>query len=120
MRNIGLASCVCGGDAAEVALISTTSPDLLAVEPPELIGGGIAVSQARPELLLETARAVRRAGFAGRLLCGAGIVTGTDVRAAIELGMDGVLVASSVVRSDDWRAKVFELAHPLSEAVSQS
>ncbi len=113
MRKLGLSSCVCGQDAREVVVMAGFAPDLLAVEPPELIGGGVAVSQARPGLLLETARSARAAGFRGRLLCGAGIVTGNDVRAAMGLGMDGVLVASSVVKSNDWRSKISELAAAL-------
>ena len=113
MKGLGLRSCVCGEDAAEVAGFAALGPEYLAVEPPELIGSGVAVSKARPELLTEASAAVRGAGYAGRLLCGAGIVSGEDARAAVELGMDGVLVASSVVRSRDWETKVRELASAL-------
>jgi triosephosphate isomerase len=38
------------------------------------------------------------------VLCGAGISTGEDVRKALELGAEGVLLASSVVKAGDWRA----------------
>ena len=93
--------------------MSAFAPEYLAVEPPELIGSGIAVSQARPELLRDTVASARGAGYSGRLLCGAGIVSGEDVRTAVRLGMDGILVASSVVKSKDWRAKVRELAAAL-------
>jgi triosephosphate isomerase len=113
MKRLGLSSCVCGEDAREVAAMAAFAPEYLAVEPPELIGSGIAVSKARPELLRETVDSARRAGFAGRLLCGAGIVTGEDARAAIQLGMDGILVASSVVKSQNWEAKIGELATSL-------
>jgi triosephosphate isomerase len=44
------------------------------------------------------------------LLCGAGIVSGEDVAAAVRLGTKGVLVASSVVKASDWTAKLKELA----------
>ena len=47
------------------------------------------------------------------VLCGAGIVSGEDVARAVELGADGVLVASSVVKAEDWEAKVRELANSL-------
>ncbi|MGA2665222.1 MAG: triose-phosphate isomerase [Nitrososphaerales archaeon] len=113
MKGLGLRSCVCGEDAGQVAGFAPLGSEYLAVEPPELIGGGIAVSKARPELLGETSAAARGAGYTGRLLCGAGIVSGEDARAAMELGMDGILVASSVVRSADWRSKVRELASAL-------
>ncbi len=113
MKGLGLASCVCGEDTDEVVKMADFAPEYLAVEPPELIGSGIAVSQTRPELLRQTVTAARGAGYGGRLLCGAGIVTGNDARAAIRLGMDGILVASSVVRSKEWETKVRELAAAL-------
>ena len=62
---------------------------------------------------------MKGAGYAGRLLCGAGIVTGEDARAAVNLGIDGILVASSVVRSKDWESKIRELAAALLLGLSQ-
>jgi triosephosphate isomerase len=47
------------------------------------------------------------------VLCGAGIVSGDDARAATELGARGILVASSVVKATDWEAKIRELASAL-------
>ncbi|MDA4114829.1 MAG: triose-phosphate isomerase [Thaumarchaeota archaeon] len=113
MKGLGLASCVCGEDASEIVTMAGFAPEYLAVEPPELIGSGIAVSKARPELIRESVSSVRAAGYAGRLLCGAGIVTGEDARAAVRLGMDGILVASSVVKSKDWESKIKDLASAL-------
>jgi triosephosphate isomerase len=113
MKGLGLSSCVCGEDAKEIVILAGLAPEYLAVEPPELIGSGIAVSKARPELIRESVSSVKGAGYAGRLLCGAGIVTGEDARAAVKLGMDGILVASSVVRSKDWESKIAELAGAL-------
>ena len=119
MKKLGLRSCVCGEDAGEIAKLAALDPEYLAVEPPELIGSGVAVSQARPELLRETLTAARGASFRGMLLCGAGIVTGEDAAAAMKLGMDGVLVSSSVVRSQDWEGKIGELARALVGGVQQ-
>jgi triosephosphate isomerase len=113
MKGLGLSSCVCGEDTGEIVSLAALDPEYLAVEPPELIGSGIAVSNARPELLRETVKSARGAGYSGKLLCGAGIVSGDDASAAMRLGMDGVLVASSVVKSKDWGAKVRELATAL-------
>jgi triosephosphate isomerase len=97
----------------EAAKLSALNPKYLAVEPPELIGSGVAVSRAKPELIERTVAAVRKAGFTGKVLCGAGIVTGEDVAKAVELGADGVLVASSVVKAADWESKIEELARSL-------
>ncbi len=109
MKSLGMKSCVCAETAQEAVKISALDPEFLAIEPPELIGTGRAVSKARPELLTETADAVKGAGYKGSLLCGAGIVSGDDVSAAMRLGTEGILVASSVVKAQDWAAKLREL-----------
>jgi triosephosphate isomerase len=109
MRGLGLKTCACAETAEEAVEISAVKPEFLAIEPPELIGTGRAVSTARPELITETANALAKAGYSGRLLCGAGIVSGKDVSAAMMLGTEGVLIASSVVKARDWHAKLSEL-----------
>jgi triosephosphate isomerase len=113
MKALGLTSCACAEDTAEAVKIAALNPEFLAIEPPELIGTGRAVSKARPELLSETAEALAKAGFKGSLLCGAGIVSGEDVAAAMRLGTEGILVASSVVKAQDWQAKLRELGTAL-------
>jgi triosephosphate isomerase len=110
MKSLGLKSCACAETTEETVRIAAMDPEFLAIEPPELIGSGVAVSKARPELIAATAKAVAEAGYRGRLLCGAGIVSGEDVAAAIRLGTQGVLVASSVVKAQSWPTKLEELA----------
>jgi triosephosphate isomerase (TIM) len=112
-RLSGMEVCLCAGTSEEAASLSKLQPTYVAVEPPELIGTGVAVSKARPGLIRKTVSAVRKTGYGGDILCGAGIVTGEDVKKAVELGADGVLVASSVVKAKDWGAKVRELANSL-------
>ena len=114
LGGMGMGVCLCSQTAAEAARLSALKPKYLAIEPPELIGSGIAVSKARPDLIQKTVAGVRRAGYEGEILCGAGIVSGEDVTKAVELGVDGVLVASSVVKASDWESKVGELARSLS------
>jgi len=109
MRSLGLTSCACAETTEEAVEIAALNPEFLAIEPPELIGTGRAVSKARPELLTGTAEALARAQYKGSLLCGAGIVSGDDVSAAIKLGTEGILVASSVVKAQDWPVKLREL-----------
>jgi len=111
---MGMGVCLCAQTAEEAADLSALGPKYLAIEPPELIGSGVAVSKARPELVRETVAAVRNKGYGGRVLCGAGIVSGEDVAMAVKLGVDGVLVASSVVKAHDWDSRVRELAGSLS------
>lgn len=116
MRELGLLSIVCSPTPAESAAVAALSPDAIAVEPPELIGSGIPVSKAKPEVILNSLRAVRSVSEGVPLLCGAGISSGDDVRAALELGSYGVLVASAVARSPDPYRKMRELAEPISFA----
>ena len=113
LKKMGLGVCLCARTSTEAAALSRYRTEYLAIEPPELIGSGIAVSKAKPEVVRKTVGAARRAGYKGKVLCGAGIVTGEDVTRAVELGADGVLVASSVVNARDWGAKIRELAASL-------
>ena len=114
LKSIGMGFCICAQTADEAADLASLGPKYVAIEPPELIGSGIAVSKARPELVQKTVAAVRRTGYDGGILCGAGIVSGEDVTRAVGLGADGVLVASSVVKASDWESKIRELARSLS------
>jgi triosephosphate isomerase len=114
VQGLGLRVCLCSQTTAEAVRLASLSPEYLAIEPPELIGSGIAVSRAKPELVSGTVSALRKAEYQGKILCGAGIVSGEDVAKAVELGADGVLVASSAVKARDWSAKVRELARSLS------
>jgi triosephosphate isomerase len=109
MKSLGLTSCACAETTEEAVEVAGFNPEFLAIEPPELIGTGRAVSKAKPELLTGTAAALAKAGYSGSLLCGAGIVSGEDVKAAIKLGTEGILVASSIVKAQDWPAKLREL-----------
>ncbi|HME18898.1 MAG TPA: triose-phosphate isomerase [Nitrososphaerales archaeon] len=109
----GLKVCLCANGSRESATLSVLGSEYIAVEPPELIGSGVAVSRAKPEAVKATVEAARKSGYRGAILCGAGIVDGDDVRRAIELGADGVLVSSSIVKARDWSMKIGELARSL-------
>ncbi|MBM3905119.1 MAG: triose-phosphate isomerase [Thaumarchaeota archaeon] len=109
-RELGLVSVVCVQDAKEAARYAKLNPDYIAIEPPELIGSGKAVSTEQPELITKSVQAVNNAKNSTKLLCGAGIVSGQDVRKAIELGSSGILVASGIVKAKNWSAIVEEFA----------
>ncbi|MGY0287191.1 MAG: triose-phosphate isomerase [Candidatus Methanodesulfokora washburnensis] len=109
MNELGLISVVCSSDNTESVALSVLKPSAVAVEPPELIGTGISVSKAKPEVVREAVDPIKRMGNV-RVLCGAGITTADDVRKALELGVDGVLLATAVTRSRDPRGKLMELA----------
>ncbi len=103
-------SLVCAPTPRTAAAVAVLEPDMVAMEPPELIGTGISVSRAKPETITATVEAVKRVGFGGKILVGAGISKGEDVAKALELGADGVLVASAVVKADDPYMKLKEFA----------
>lgn len=86
-------SLVCAENVAEGCKFAQMGAEFVAIEPPELIGGEVSVSTAQPELITEAVKAIG----AHKVIVGAGIKTGEDVRRAIELGAAGVLVASGVV-----------------------
>jgi triosephosphate isomerase (TIM) len=105
----GLISIVCTKDARTSKAVARFSPDFIAVEPPELIGGDISVTTADPLIVSGTVMAVRSVDPRVKVLCGAGVKTGKDVRAALELGASGVLLASGVVKAKDVPAALRDL-----------
>jgi triosephosphate isomerase len=100
-REAGLSTVVCAGTSALAAAVALTRPNMVAIEPPELIGSGRAVSKERPEVVSDSVRKIREVNPDVRILCGAGITTGDDVYAALKLGTQGVLVASGVVKAQN-------------------
>lgn len=111
LHDEGLKALVCA-DTPRVALaIAMLEPDIIAVEPPELIATGISVSRAKPEVVLNTVELLRgRAGYEGPILTGAGVTSGEDAKRSVELGTNGVLVASAVMTSVSPGDKIRELA----------
>jgi len=109
-RESGLLSVVCANNAAVSAAAAALKPNMIAVEPPELIGTGIPVSKAKPEVVSGTVDLVKRINPDVVILCGAGITRGEDVAAALRLGTEGVLVASGVVKAKDPYKVLLEFA----------
>ncbi len=100
-REKHIVSCVCTSNPSISAAVAYLNPDIISIEPPELIGSGIAVSQAQPEAVTNTIRLVRKVNDEAVILCGAGISKGEDVSTALKLGTHGVLVASGIVKAKD-------------------
>jgi len=113
LRDLELNSVVCAKTPKEVRERAVLLPDYVAVEPPELIGTGRAVSKVKPEVISRSVEVVKGVSDSVKLICGAGITSGEDVSIALQLGSAGVLVASSIVKSDSWELKIRELAKPL-------
>jgi len=109
-REVGLISVVCADTAEACRTLAAFNPDMVAVEPPELIGTGIPVSKARPEVVTSAVQLVKNVNGQITVLCGAGITVGEDVAAALRLGTEGVLLASGVVKAKDQRQALLGLA----------
>jgi len=115
-HEVGLVSVVCSNNSAVSAAVAALKPNMVAVEPPELIGTGIPVSKAKPEVVSGTVDLVKRVNPKVIILCGAGITTGDDVAAALRLGTEGVLVASGIVKAKDPYKTLLEFAKAVTKA----
>jgi len=104
-----MVSLVCGRDVERSMEVARLAPDMVAVEPPELIGTGRAVSKVKPEVIGDTVREVRRVNSRIKVLCGAGIASGEDVYLALKLGAEGVLLARAVACAKDPRAAIEDI-----------
>jgi len=107
LRGLRMTSIVCAREPWEVMEISVFQPDFIAIEPPELIGSGRAVSSENPQIITKS---IKAAGSRSKVICGAGITGKNDVTKAIELGALGILVASGIIKANSWAAKIAELA----------
>ncbi|MEM5799212.1 MAG: triose-phosphate isomerase [Candidatus Aenigmatarchaeota archaeon] len=98
-RRAGMLSFVCVADKRLTSLCAKLKPNYIAIEPPELIETGIAVSQVKPKVISDAVNIVKKIDKNIKVICGAGISKGEDVKKAIELGTIGVLVSSAIVKS---------------------
>ncbi len=105
-----LISCLCTNNPATSASAAYLCPDIISIEPPELIGTGVAVSKAQPEAVTGTIQKVRKVNDEAVILCGAGISHGEDVAVALKLGTHGVLVASGIVKAKNPYSMLREFA----------
>ena len=112
-RQYEIESCVCTNNIETSKAIAAIGPDAVAVEPPELIGTGIPVSQAQPEVVEDTVREVKAIDSSIKVLCGAGITTGDDMKAAMDLGADGVLLASGIIKAESPKDALLDLVSKL-------
>ena len=101
LHEVGLKAIVCANNINVAAAVASLKPDMVAIEPPDLIGGNISVTTAKPEIVRDAVSAVHHMNPDTAVLCGAGVKTGIDVATALKLGTAGVLLASGVVNAAD-------------------
>ncbi len=110
LKNLQMVSIVCVRTPEEAGTIANFNPDFIAIEPPELIGSGKAVSTENPSIITKSISAVVERSDSSKVICGAGIVDKADVESALRLGAKGVLVASGIIKAKSWYNKIHELA----------
>ena len=116
-RESGMVSVVCTSNAAVSEAAAALKPDIISLEPPELIGTGIPVSKSKPDAVTEMVALVKHVNPDVVTLCGAGITKGEDVAAALRLGTKGVLVASGIVKAKDPRKILLEFTEAITKTL---
>lgn len=119
LRELKMVSLVCGRDVEASREVAALAPDMVAVEPPELIGTGRAVSKVKPEVVSDTVRGVHEVNPKVRVLCGAGIASGEDARLSLELGAEGVLLARAITCATDPRAAILDIVQGVAKFKKQ-
>ena len=113
LKKLKLKTIVCVKNVSEAKKYAKINPTFIAIEPPELIGTGRAISTERPQLITNSINAVQSAKNSTKLLCGAGIVSAEDVSRAVELGSKGILVASGGIKAKNWESILSDFSRGL-------
>ena len=109
-HSVGLETVVCAENPEEAGELAASTPEYIAIEPPELIGSGKSVSATKPDVITQAAEALKETNSNVKLLCGAGVSTPEDVKKALELGTEGVLLASAFVKARNPKEFLLNLA----------
>ena len=112
-KEMDLNHIVCTNNILTSKAAAVFAPHFIAVEPPELIGGDISVTTADPGIVSGSVEAVKAIDKDVCVLCGAGVKNGKDVAKSIELGADGVLLASGIVKAKDKESVIRDLVSGL-------
>ncbi len=108
-KYLSLETIVCTNNVPVSAAAAAFNPNYVAIEPPELIGGDISVTSVDPSIVSNSVKEVKRISSDVAVLCGAGVKKGEDVKKAVELGAEGVLLASGVVKAEDPKEVLLDL-----------
>jgi triosephosphate isomerase len=106
-RALRLKVLVCAESLEEAQTILEAKPDFLAYEPPEFIGSQTdSVASAKPGVIKDFTKAIKEVP----ILVGAGIHSQKDVKTALKLGAQGILVATDVVLAKNPEKELLDLA----------
>ena len=106
---LGLKTLVFAADMDELEEILKMNPTFAAYEPPDLVGSTeTSVIKEKGKVIMEAVELARKEGIP--LIVGAGIKSTEDIQKSLEFGAVGVAIASSIVKSDDPKKKLLDLA----------
>jgi triosephosphate isomerase len=105
-KKIKLKTMVFVKDIKQAKEIEKLHPDYIIYEPPELVGGKISVSSAKPEIIKNLSKKLKKTT---KFLVGAGIKTKEDILLSIKLGAFGIAVSSAITSAKEPGKKLREL-----------
>ncbi len=98
-KKLKLKTFVCAASGNEAKKVALLRPFAVAFEVPELIATGNSISSQKPRSVRRFVLNLKRIGARIIPLCGAGISTAEDIKSALQLGCQGVLVSSAIVKA---------------------
>ncbi|MCS7123206.1 MAG: triose-phosphate isomerase [Candidatus Aenigmarchaeota archaeon] len=107
-KKLNLTSVVLSSKINQIKKIVKFKPNYIAYEPKELIGGDISVSTAKPKIIKRAFEICRKENI--KLLVGAGIKNGQDVKKSRIFGAKGILVSSGVVKAKNPKVTLEDFA----------
>ncbi|MBI3290502.1 triose-phosphate isomerase [Candidatus Microgenomates bacterium] len=108
-RELGIKTMVFGGTQEEFSNACDLVPDFVAFEPAELIASPTtSVAKSEPDEIKKAGEIAKKAGIP--LIVGAGVKDSKDVSLSLSLGAVGVAVSSAIIRADDPKSVVLDLA----------
>jgi len=102
-KKLSLKTAVFAKNLNEAKKIKKLKPDYLIIEPPELVGGKISVSKAKPDLIEKISKELKT-----KFIVGAGIHTKEDVKVAMKLGASGIAISSAITKAKNPGKKLKE------------
>lgn len=105
-----LKTLICIENVSEAKKVAKFKPDYIAYEAKSLIGTGKSISKYKPDNVKKFVQEIKRINPKIILLTGAGVSTGEDVKAALELGTRGALLASAVTNAKNPKKVLLDLA----------
>jgi len=103
-KEVGLKTLVFASSIKEATRVEKLNPNYLVYEPPELVGGKISVSEAKPEIIEKLRKQIKMP-----FLIGAGIHNKEDVKIALRLGASGIAVSSAICEAKNPEEKLKDM-----------